>query len=145
TFGILIPIYALVALMIYAAQSKHGERWRSLVESLLDPIPVLGTARHYLALARLAAALAALLSAGATSSEAWDLAATASGSPALRRAVAAWRPNVVAGQTPAEAVSRSRRFPEIFANQYATGEISGQLDETLRRLHRYYQEEGSRK
>jgi type IV pilus assembly protein PilC len=145
TFGILIPIYGVVVLMIYAAQSKHGERWRSLVESLLDPIPVLGTARHYLALARLAAALEALLSAGVTIIEAWDLAATASGSPALRRAVAAWRPSVVAGQTPAEAVSRSRRFPEIFANQYATGEVSGQLDDTLRRLHRYYQEEGSRK
>ena len=145
TFGVLIPIYAFVALMIYAAQSRHGEKWRGWFESVLDPIPVLGTARHYLALARLAAALEALLSAGVMIIEAWDLAATASGSPALRRAVATWRPDVVAGQTPAEAVSLCRRFPELFANQYATGEVSGQLDDTLRRLHRYYQEEGSRK
>ena len=36
-------------------------------------------------------------------------------------------------------------FPRLFANQYATGEISGQLDDTLRRLHGYYEEEGSRK
>ena len=33
----------------------------------------------------------------------------------------------------------------MFASLYATGEISGQLDETLGRLHRHYQEEGSRK
>ena len=145
TFGILLPIYAGVAAIIYAAQSRHGEKWRSWFESVLDPIPVLGTARHYLALARLAAALEALLSAGVTIIEAWDLAATASGSPALRRAVASWRPGVVAGETPAEAVSRCSRFPQIFANQYATGEVSGQLDDTLRRLHKYYQEEGSRK
>jgi len=52
---------------------------------------------------------------------------------------------VNAGQTPAEAVGASGSFPELFASQYATGEISGQLDGTLRRLHVYYQEEGSRK
>jgi type II secretory pathway component PulF len=36
-------------------------------------------------------------------------------------------------------------FPDLFANQYHAGEVSGKLDETLRQLQRYYQEEGSRK
>jgi len=145
TVGVLIPLYVVVAVMIFAAQSRHGETWRACFESLLHPIPVLGVARRYLALARLAAALEALLSAGVTVIEAWELAARASGSPALRRAVLAWRPQVNGGQTPAEAVTASGKFPEIFASQYATGEISGQLDDTLGRLHAYYQEEGSRK
>jgi type II secretory pathway component PulF len=52
---------------------------------------------------------------------------------------------VDAGQTPAEVVSASPRFPKLFASQYATGEISGRLDETLRRLRAYYEEEGWRK
>jgi len=145
TFGVLIPIYALVGLLIYAMQSRHGETWRGWVEACLRPVPVLGTARHYLALSRLATALEALLNAGVTIIEGWELAATASGSPALRRTVLAWRPRVNAGSTPAEVVSASARFPELFANQYATGEISGKLDDALRRLHAYYQEEGSRK
>jgi type II secretory pathway component PulF len=145
TVGVLIPIYAAVVLMIFAAQSRHGEAWRAFVESCLHPIPVLGVARRYLAMGRLAAALEALLSAGVTILEAWELAATASGSPALRRTVLGWRPLVNAGQTPAEVVSASGSFPELFASQYATGEVSGQLDSTLRRLHAYYQEEGSRK
>jgi type II secretory pathway component PulF len=145
TFGVLIPIYALVALLIYAAQSKHGESWRAWVETVLHPVPVLGTARRYLALSRLAAALEALISAGVTIIEAWELAAKASGSPVLRRAVQAWKPRVLAGQTPAEAVSRCSQFPEMFANLYNSGEISGKLDESLGRLHRYYQEEGTRK
>ena len=145
TFGVLIPLYAVVALVVFAAQSQHGERWRAGVESLLHPVPVLGQARRDLALGRLAAPLEALLSAGGTGVEAWELAATASGSPALRRMVLGWRPQVNAGQTPAEAVSASGGFPELFASQYATGEVSGQLDDTLRRLHAYYQEEGSRK
>jgi type II secretory pathway component PulF len=145
TFGVLVPLYLLVLAVTYAAQSKHGETWRSWIESLCRIIPVLGKARRDLALARLASALEALLSAGVTIIEAWELGAAASGSPALLAAVLAWRPLVDAGQTPAEALRVSGKFPDLFANQYATGEISGKLDETLRGLHRYYQEEGSRK
>ena len=145
TLGVLVPLYMVAALVIFAAQSRHGEAWRAAFESLLHPIPVLGVARRYLALARLAAALEALLSAGVTIIEAWELAATASGSPALRRTVLAWRPQVNGGQTPAEVVNAAGCFPEVFASQYATGEISGQLDDTLKHLHAYYQEEGSRK
>jgi type II secretory pathway component PulF len=142
---ILSPLYGAVALMIYATQSKHGENWRAWIESLLRPVPILGTARHYLALSRLAAALEALISAGVNIFEAWDLAATASGSPALRRAVADWKPRVVAGQMPSEAVRLCPLFPETFANLYASGEISGKLDESLRHLNRLYNEDGSRK
>ena len=145
TFGVLLPIYAVVGLLLYAAQGRHGESWRALIERLLHPIPLCGAARRSLALARLSAALEALLSAGVSIIEAWELAAAASGSPALRHTVNAWRPRVVAGETPAEAVSQSREFPELFANLYHTGEISGQLDQTLVRLRQMYQEEADRK
>jgi type II secretory pathway component PulF len=145
TFGMLLPIYAVVALVIYAAQSRHSEPWRAAIEVVLHPVPVLGTARRSLALARLAGALEALLSAGVTIIEAWEMAATASGSPLLRQTVLGWRPLVDGGQTPAEVIRASGRFPDLFANQYASGEVSGRLEETLRRLHQYYQEEGSRK
>jgi len=142
---VLSPLYGAVAFMIYATQSKHGENWRARIEAALRLVPLLGTARHYLALSRLAAALEALISAGVNIFEAWDLAATASGSPALRRAVAAWKPRVVAGQMPSEAVRHCPLFPETFANLYASGEISGKLDESLRHLNRLYNEDGTRK
>ena len=142
---VLSPLYAGVVLMIYALQSKHGEQWRARIESVLCPIPILGTARHYLALSRLAAALEALISAGVNVIDAWNLAATASGSPAFRRAVATWKPQLTAGRTPAELVRACPLFPETFDNLYASGEISGKLDETLRRLYTYYQEEGTLK
>jgi len=143
--GGLIPVYAATAFLIYAGQDRHNEPWRAKVESVLHFIPVLGTARHYLALARLATALEALVSAGVNIFEAWGLAAAASGSPAVRRAVAAWKPSMTAGQTPSEAMRACRLFPEMFANLYASGEVSGKLDESLRHLNRLYNEEGSRK
>ena len=142
---ILSPFYGAVGLMIYATQSKHGENWRARIEAFVRLVPILGKARHYLALSRLAAALEALISAGVNIFEAWDLAATASGSPALRRAVAAWKSRVVAGQMPSEAVSLCPLFPGTFANLYASGEVSGKLDDSLRQINRIYNEDGTRK
>lgn len=141
----LSPIYLVTALAIYAGQSRHGESWRASLENLLHPVPLLGSGRRALALARLALALEALISAGVNIIEAWDIAAAASGSPALRRAVASWQPQFTAGRTPAELVHATPVFPETFANLYHSGEISGKLDETLRRLHAFYQEDGAHK
>ena len=145
TLGVLLPVYAVVAALIYAGQSKHGEGWRAFIELLLRPIPVLGTARHYLALARLAGALEALITAGVTIIEAWELAARACGSPGLRRNVVAWKADLLAGQTPADCLNTCPWFPEMFANLYTTGEMSGKLDDSLLQLRRFYQEEGTRK
>jgi len=142
---ILSPLYGAVAFMTYATQSKHGEKWRARIEAFLRWVPILGKARQFLALSRLAAALEALISAGVNIFEAWDMAATASGSPALRRAVTDWKPQVTAGQMPSEAVRLCPLFPEMFANLYASGEVSGKLDESLRHLNRLYNEEGTRK
>ena len=57
-----------------------------------------------------------------------------------------WKPRIEDdGRPPSELLRESPEFPELFANLYHTGEISGSLDDTLRRLHKYYQEEASRK
>ncbi len=142
---ILSPLYLGTAFLIYAMQSKHGQSWRAVIESALQYIPMLGAARRAMALARLALALEALLSAGVNIIEAWSFAAEATASPAICRAVAAWQPSLAEGRTPAELVRESGAFPEIFANFYASGEVSGKLDESLRRLHSYYHDEGMRK
>ncbi len=144
-FLVLAPAYAIVFLLILACQGRRGEHWRANVERALRWVPVLGPARRNLALARLSAALEALISAGVSIFDSWELAAAASGSPALRRAVHRWHGALRSGETPAELVARTSEFPELFANLYQTGEISGQLDDSLRRIHVHYQEEGSRK
>jgi type IV pilus assembly protein PilC len=138
TVGVLIPVYLIAVFVIYAGQGRHGEIWRSVIEKILHPIPILGSGRRELA-------LEALINAGVSIVEAWQLAATVSGSPTLRRSVHGWKRDVLAGQTPAEAMSASGVFPDMFANQYHSGEISGKLDEVLKRMQQYYQEEGARK
>ena len=142
---IVVSAAVLIFLVLLAFQGSHGESWRSQVERLLRLVPILGPARRHLALARLSAALEALISAGVSMFDSWELAAAASGSPALRRAVNGWYGALRAGETPAELVARTSEFPELFANLYNTGEVSGKLDDSLHRLHQHYQEEGSRK
>lgn len=145
TVGVVLgPLYAGVAALVLAVQGRHGERWRGWIESITHAVPLLGRARRNLALARLTAALEALINAGVPIIEAWMLAAAASGSPMLKRTVAGWRPQLETGTTPAEAILASRRFPDLFCNLYHSGEVSGKLDEQLRHLNTYYQDEGSR-
>ncbi len=144
TIGVLAPLYVAVLLVMIACQGRNGKKWRSVIESILHRIPILGKGRRNLALARLAASLEALLNAGVGIIEAWDLAASASGSPALEAAVAKWKPKVLAGSTPSDVMRSAPEFPDMFTNLYHTAEISGQLDQTMGRLHAYHQEEGVR-
>ncbi len=145
TLGVLAPLYATFAAGVLACQGRNGKRWRALLEAVLHRIPVLGAARRSLALARLANGLEALLNAGVGILEAWNLASAASGSPALEKAVSNWQPKLLTGDTPAEVLNRTPEFPDMFKNLYYTGEISGQTDQTLRRLNTFYEEEGIRK
>ena len=144
TFGIFIPVYTVIGLLLYATQGQHGEHWRGIIESIAHRIPLVGSARRSLANARLSSALEALINAGVTIIEAWELASDASGSPALRKAVHAWKPRLLDGVTPAEELRDTPEFPELFTNLYQTGEVTGSLDVTLRRLHRLYQDQGER-
>ncbi|MEO6184087.1 MAG: type II secretion system F family protein [Verrucomicrobiota bacterium] len=138
-------LYGSVILLLYACQGQRGEKWRAVLEALSRRIPFLGKARHYLALARLSAALESLINAGISIINAWELSAIASGSVFIHRVVATWRPKIEGGIPPSELVNSSKQFPEMFANLYQTGETSGQQDDTLKRLHAYYEEEGFRK
>jgi type II secretory pathway component PulF len=54
--------------------------------------------------------------------------------------VAEVKPRLQAGETPSEAISAQRIYPELFTTSYRTGEVSGQLDDALRRLYRHYME-----
>jgi type II secretory pathway component PulF len=140
-FGLL---YGIVLFFIFACQGKRGDRWRSIVEMLAQSIPLLRTAQKYLVLTRLAAALESLIISGVSIIKSWPLAAAASGSPHLKRQVAMWEAKLESGSTPAELVSQTHYFPEMFKNLYHTGEVSGKLDESLGRLRVYFNEEGFR-
>jgi type II secretory pathway component PulF len=140
TFGVIAALIGLVWLGVFLANGRRGESWRAALERATDPVPLLGAARRELALARLSAALQALLNAGVLVSEAWPMAAAASGSPRLRRAVARWPEALAGGATPGDIIVQAPEFPDLFQSSYQTGELSGRLDEQLLWLRRHYEE-----
>ena len=82
------------------------------------------------------------MSAGVPVVRAWELSAASCGSPQLKRAISQWTPQLEHGTTPAEMVAQIGYFPDMFAQLYQSGEISGKLDETLTRLRTHFEEEG---
>ena len=138
-------IYGTGGFLAFATQGHRGEGFRTAVESIFDLIPGLRSAVKYLAVARLAMALDALLSAGVPVIRSWELAAVSCGSPHLKKEIFKWTPKMESGITPADMVAQIPYFPEMFAQLYQTGEISGKTDETLTRLHTYFEEEGFHK
>ena len=139
-----VPFYLVIGFVIWAGQGTHGRAWRSMLESLLRLVPLLGKARKSLALSRLSLALDALLNAGVAGPRAWPLAAAASGSPALERELLRWGPHLENGTPAGDLVQRSPRFPAHFSSVFATAEISGRIDDALPRLHQHYEDEGLR-
>ncbi len=138
---VLVPVYGIALFLCYAMQSTHGLHWRRIAGT----IPLLGKARQSLAIARLSIALEALLNAGVNVIEAWEIAGAASGSPALSRVISLETPRMLSGTPPSEMIQDHREFPSTFASLYHTGEISGTLDDALRRSYALFDEEGSRK
>ncbi len=138
-----VPVYGVTFAILYALQ-RRGRVWRAALETISSLLPVLGRARKALALSRLSLALDALFNAGVNATRAWPLAATASGSPALERAVAQWPARIGMGEPASELLLASSYFPPHYSNIYATAEIAGQIDDALPRLVSHYQDEGLR-
>jgi type II secretory pathway component PulF len=89
-------------------------------------------------------ALEALLNAGVNVLKSWELAAAASGSPALARAVGRALPGMASGETPGEAIGQTGVFPGKFVSLYRSGEVSGRIDQSLKYLCQDYTDESSR-
>lgn len=141
-FGLLYGTFGFLA---FATQGHRGEGCRTAVEAVFNLVPGLRSAVKYLAVARLAMALDALLSAGVAVIRSWELAAVSCGSPHLKKEIFKWTPRLESGATPGEMVAQIHYFPELFTQLYQSGEVSGKMDETLARLHTYFEEEGFHK
>jgi type II secretory pathway component PulF len=141
----LVVCYGTVAFLVWSFRRQRGRVWRSSLERMLLRLPLVGSAGADMALSRLASALSAQLNAGILITEAWPAAAAASGSPLLQRTVEGWADIWPTGITPGELVLTSGVFPESFASAYASGEVSGRLEEQLDQLARRHEEEGFRK
>jgi type II secretory pathway component PulF len=141
---ILGPIYLTAGVIAYYSQSDRSEFVRRLLDRVLDLTPVVGSSRRSMALSRFCLALEALINAGVGTIHAFELSAVASGSFRLQNASRDFRSQLESGVPPSQMLHQAGIFPTEFLQQYHSAELSGKIDETLVRLHKYYEDQGAR-
>jgi general secretion pathway protein F len=113
------------------------KRWRSKPAGKLAwdgfvlRLPLFGKLIQMLSVARFSRTLATLLSAGVALLTAMDIVRSVLGNAALEKVVAEAISSIREGQSIAEPLKRSGRFPPMVTHMIAIGEKSGKLEEML--------------
>jgi general secretion pathway protein F len=129
--------YWWLALLLGVGGGWLFKRWRSTPagklrwDSFLLGIPLFGKLIQMLSVARFSRTLATLLSAGVALLTAMDIVRSVLGNAALEKVVSDAIGSIREGQSIAEPLKRSGRFPPMVTHMIAIGEKSGQLEQML--------------
>ncbi|WP_437506712.1 type II secretion system inner membrane protein GspF [Sorangium sp. So ce1099] len=113
---------------------KGRLRWDSFVLRA----PIFGKLIQMLSIARFARTLATLLSSGVALLSAMDIVRSVLGNAALEKVIADAIASIREGQSIADPLKRSGRFPPIVIHMIAIGERSGQLEAMLENVANAY-------
>ncbi len=135
-------LLALLGLTIYLFRrwrrtTKGKMRWDIIVLK----IPIFGKVILMLAIARFARTLATLLSSGVALLTAMDIVSNVLGNSALEKVVIEAISSIREGQSIADPLRRSGRFPPIVTHMITIGEKSGQLESMLESVANAYDTE----
>jgi general secretion pathway protein F len=107
------------------------DRGRYARDSLLLRMPIFGGLLQMIAVARFASTLSSLLASGVQLLRAMDIVRAVIGNAALERVVEEAAGAIREGESIAEPLKRSKKFPPIVTHMIAVGEKSGQLEQML--------------
>jgi general secretion pathway protein F len=120
------------------------KRWKSTEEgrykwhAFLLRVPIFGPLISMVAISRFSRTLATLLGAGVSLLQAMNIVRDVLGNAALERVVEQATSSIREGQSIAEPLKESGRFPPLVTHMIAIGEKSGQLEEMLENIAEAY-------
>ncbi len=149
TIGLTLNKYAVIVFPAIAgaafggwyffAKTYSGKKTLAFIGSRL---PVISEVIDRLALQRFASTLAALMKAGLPIIESIEITADAAGSDKLRNSlIKISREGISKGLTIGEAFRREAAFPLVVTNLIAISEKAGHIDEILKTLANFYEQE----
>lgn len=115
------------------------ESGRLARDSMLLRLPIFGSLFQMIAVARFASTLASLLASGVQLLRAMDIVRAVIGNAALEKVVEEAATAIREGESIAEPLKRSKRFPPIVTHMIAVGEKSGQLEQMLEAVSTSYE------
>jgi len=139
----LLPIMIALGVAGTWAWRKFGktERVRSVWDPLKLKMPVFGGLVQKLALARFARNLSTMLSSGVPILQSLDIVADTTGSIVISRALAEVQDSVRRGETVAGPLAQHEIFPSMVVQMIASGEEAGAIDQMLKKIAQFYDEE----
>jgi len=139
--------YWWLLLMLLAASIYGFRRWlrtstgRMRWDGFVLRVPIFGKVILMLSIARFARTLATLLASGVALLTAMDIVSNVLGNAALEKVVHEAISSIREGQSIAEPLRRSGRFPPIVTHMITVGEKSGQLEAMLESVSNAYDTE----
>lgn len=127
-----------VAAVVRIRRSRRG---RLAIDRLLLRVPALGDLLRRAAVARFARTLATLVASGVSILEGLDITARTAGNQVIHDAIMKSRASIAAGATIAEPLRESGAFTPMTVRMVEVGEQTGALDEMLRHIADFYDQE----
>jgi general secretion pathway protein F len=115
------------------------DRGRFAKDSFMLRIPIFGPLFQMIAVARFASTLSSLLASGVQLLRAMDIVRAVIGNAALEKVVEDASNAIREGESIAEPLKRSKKFPPIVTHMIAVGEKSGQLEQMLEAVSTSYE------
>jgi type IV pilus assembly protein PilC len=136
-----IGIVSLVGFTIWWRKFGRTERVRNVVDPLKLRIPVFGVLFQKLALTRFSRNLGTLLSSGVPILQSLEIVSETTGSIVISRALKEVQDSVRRGETVAGPLAEHEVFPPMVVQMIASGEEAGAVDQMLKKIAEFYDEE----
>ncbi len=136
-----IGIVVGVAFMMWWRKFGRTERVRNVVDPAKLKLPVFGKLFQKLALTRFARNLGTLLSSGVPILQSIDIVSETTGSIVISRALKQVQESVRRGESVAGPLAEHDVFPAMVVQMIASGEEAGAIDQMLKKIAEFYDEE----
>jgi type IV pilus assembly protein PilC len=139
----LVPtgIVLTVAFLAWWRKFGRSERVRNVVDPMKLRLPVFGKLFQKLALTRFARNLGTLLSSGVPILQSLDIVSETTGSIVISRALQQVQESVRRGESVAGPLAEHEVFPQMVVQMIASGEEAGAIDQMLKKIAEFYDEE----
>jgi type IV pilus assembly protein PilC len=139
----LVPLAVVsgVGFVVWWRKFGRSERVRNVVDPLKLKLPVFGKLFQKLALTRFSRNLGTLLSSGVPILQSLDIVSETTGSIVISRALKEVQESVRRGESVAGPLAEHDVFPQMVVQMIASGEEAGAIDQMLKKIAEFYDEE----
>ena len=137
-----VHVVVIIALIVVGIKMYYKTaKGRMVIDGILLKMPILGDLLRKVAVARFSKNMSLLLASGVPILEGLAITAKTAGNKVIEKAIMDARISISEGKTVAEPLEKSGVFPPMVCQMVSVGENTGALDNMLKRVGDFYEEE----